>query len=242
MIFVAAGLALAAFTSVHAAESVPAPNGKSRRAGLGPRETTFALDFPDAARARGIAEGRAEACVLVDGQGRPLDFLVTGETDPAFGRALIDYLRTADFQSALQQGVPVPARCAFSFDFSSRSAVGLNAIDASTSRNSLGKPKQLQGAIPEAKLDHPLEVIAGSVPTLPPDFPATDQPVRVSVTFFVDETGQVRTPNVESASPPEVFAPVIAALATWKCKPPTARGKPVLVFAGRTFNVPRAPR
>jgi hypothetical protein len=136
----------------------------------------------------------------------------------------------------------VPARCAFSYEFSSQATTDLNGIDASAARVALGKPKPTHAAIAEAKLDHPIEVIEGSVPTLPPDFPATDKPVKVSVTFFVDETGQVRAPNIESASPPQVFAPVIAALSTWKCKPPTAGGKPALVFVGRTFTVPRAPR
>ena len=113
IIFAAAGLALVACCSVHAAETAPAPNGKSRKAGLDPREPGLSVQFPDAARVRGISQGHADACVLVDGQGRPLDFLVTSETDPAFGRALVDYLRTATFQPALQHGVAVPARCAF---------------------------------------------------------------------------------------------------------------------------------
>ncbi len=239
-IFAAVGLVLAACPSLNAAETAPAANGKSRRAGLGPRESDLRLDYPEAAKALGISHGRADACVLVDGQGRAIDFLVTSETDATFGRALLDYLRTATFQPALQQGVPVPARCAFSYEFSFQGAVTLNGIDASAARVRLGQPKPVLAAVPEAQLDHPIEIIAGTVPTLPPDFPATDKPVKVSVTFFVDETGQVRAPNIESASPPQVFAPVIAALTTWKCKPPTAGGKPALVFVGRTFAVPRA--
>ena len=235
-------LALGAFTGLPAAEAAPAPSSKPRKAGLDPHGPVFTVQFPDAARARGISQGHAAASVLVDGSGRPVDFLVTSETDAAFGRALVDELRTATFQPATQQGVPVPARCAFSYEFTTQGATGLTVLDAVDSRTSLGKPKPTFAPVAEAKLDHPLEIIEGSVPTLPPDFPVTDKPVKVSVTFFVDETGQVRTPNIESASPPQVFAAVIAALATWKCKPPTAGGKPALVFAGRTFAVPRAPR
>jgi outer membrane biosynthesis protein TonB len=236
LLAVSLGLLLVPVATVHAVPSFfPSKESKPRRAGLGPREPALKVEFPNAARARGISHGRAEASVLVDADGQPLDFLVTSETDPAFGRALVKQLQTCKFQPAMLQGEPIPARCAFSFDFSSQEAIGVNVLDAASDRSSLGKAKLTLAPVVEAKLDHPLEIIEGNVPTLPKNFPVPDKPVKVSVTFFVDETGQVRTPNIESANPPQVFAAVIAALSTWKCKAPTVGGKPALVFAGRTF-------
>jgi len=235
------GLTLAAATRLHAIQSAPAKEDENRRAGLAPREVALKVEYPSAARARGVSHGRAEASVLVDADGTPLDFLVTSETEPAFGRALVERLRTMIFQPAMSHGFPVPARCAFSFDFSSQGATGMNVLDASANQSSLGRTKPVHAAIVESKLDHPLEILEGSVPALPRGYPAPDKPMKVSVTFFVDETGQLRTPNIESAGSPQVFAPVVAALSTWKFKAPTAGGKPALVFAGRTFFLSPAP-
>jgi len=241
LILAGLGLTLVPVATVQAIQALPSKGSEDRRAGLGPREPALRVEFPNAARARGVSHGRAEASVLVDADGKPLDFFVTSETDPAFGRALIEHLQTLAFQPAMVGGQPVPARCAFSYDFSSQGATGMNVLDASANRSSLGKSKPSHAAIAESKLDHALEILEGNVPTLPRGFPVPDKPVKVSVTFFVDETGQVRTPNVESAGSPQVFAPVIAALSTWKFKAPMAGGKPALVFAGRTFLLAQAP-
>jgi len=240
LLLVGLTLALAPAARVHAIQSSP-KESENRRAGLAPREPALKVEFPSAARARGVSHGRAEASVLVDADGTPLDFLVTSETDPAFGRALLEHLQTLIFQPAMMHGLPVPARCAFSYDFSSQGATGMNVLDASANRSSLGQAKPVHAAIVEAKLDHALEILEGNVPTLPRGFPVPDKPVKVSVTFFVDETGRVRTPNVETAGSPQVLAPVVAALSTWKFKAPTAGGKPALVFAGRTFLLAPAP-
>lgn len=214
-----------------------ATGGKSRRAGLGPREPSLKVEYPNSARSRGISQGRAEASVLVDADGKALDFLVTSETDPAFGRALVEELQRLTFQPALSQGVPVPGRCAFSYEFTTQQTVDMNVLDASANRTSLTRPQPVHAAVAEAKLDHPLEILEGTVPSLPKDSPSAGGPVKVSVTFFVDSTGQLRTPSVESAPSPALFAPVIAALSTWKFKAPTAGGKPAVVFAGRTFRL-----
>ena len=114
------GLTLVTVARVHAIQTSPSKDSEDRRAGLAPREPALRVEFPNAARARGVSYGRAEASVLVDADGKPLDFLVTSETDPAFGRALIETLQTLVFQPAMLKGLPVPARCGFSFDFSSQ--------------------------------------------------------------------------------------------------------------------------
>jgi hypothetical protein len=242
LLLVGLGLTFALSPAARAAEEPPHfKDGEFHPAGLGPREPQLRVDYPDAARVRGVAHGFAEVSVLIDADGKPLDFLVTGESDSAFGRQFVDYLETRAFQAATLQGVPVPARCAFTYRFEAGDKTGMSAFEASESRSSMGKAKASRAAVTESKLDHRLQVLEGAVPTQPKGFAAPAGPVKVFVTFFIDETGQVRVPNVESASSPQLLPPVIAALSTWKFKPPTVGGKPAIVFVGRTLPVAPAP-
>ena len=80
-----------------------------------------------------------------------------------------------------------------------------------------------------------------ALPQLPEGFSATEQnPVKVFVTFYVDEDGHVRAPNVESAAVPQLIPGAIAAVQQWSFKHPQAKGKPALVFVGRAIRfVPR---
>jgi outer membrane biosynthesis protein TonB len=235
-------VACVGLTLGHAATALPPfKDSEYRRPSLGPREPALKVEFPSAARARGVSHGRAEASVLVDADGKAIDFFITSETDAPFGRALVEHLQSLVFQPGMLRGTPVPARCGFSYDFASQQATGMNVLDASASRSSLGKAKPVRAPVVESKLDQPLEILDGVAPSLPKGFPGADKSVKVSVTFFVDETGQVRTPNIESAGSPQLFAPVLAALSTWKFKPPTAGGKPAVVFVGRTIPIAPVP-
>lgn len=241
LFFVGLGLTLALAAPVRGADAPHFKEGEFHPPGPGPREPQLHVDYPDGARARGVAHGSAKASVLVDADGKPLDIFVTSETDPAFGRQLAVRLETLTYQPATLQGVPVPARCAFTYLFEASGSTGMTALEATDTRITLGQPKVTRAAVAEAKLDHRLEILEGVVPTQPKGFAAPAGPVKVFVTFFVDETGQVRVPNVESASSPQLLAPVIAALSTWKFKPPTVGGKPAFVFVGRTLPVAPAP-
>jgi outer membrane biosynthesis protein TonB len=233
-------LALALTVAARGADDLPPfKHGEYRPAALGPREPKLNVDFPSAAGVRGIAHGFATVAVLVDADGKPLDFLVTSETDDAFGRALVAELETLAYQPATLRGAPIPARCGFTYEFQAGGT--LNVLNASESRSTLGQPKPVRVAVAEGKLDHKLEIVAGAVPVLPPGV-GPGKPVKVLVTFFVDETGQVRVPNVESSPLPEVIAPAIAALSTWKFQPPTVGGKPAIVFVTRRIPLNPATR
>src|SRR3954469_2593134 len=121
------GLALAPAITVRAASDAPRfKESEYRPAGLGPREPGLTVDYPGAASVRGISHGRAEVNVLVGADGKPLDFLVTSETDAAFGRALLGHRQTLAFRAATLRGVPVPARCGFVYDFTGMAATGVN--------------------------------------------------------------------------------------------------------------------
>ena len=76
-----------------------------------------------------------------------------------------------------------------------------------------------------------------AVPVLPRALvPKDGKPVRALVSFYVDEKGQVRLPNVESSLPPAFVTAAVAAVQQWAFKPPVAKGKPVLVYTMRALT------
>jgi outer membrane biosynthesis protein TonB len=80
------------------------------------------------------------------------------------------------------------------------------------------------------------------IPVLPSSLAKRDKrPVRVLVSFYVDEQGRVRLPEVESALEPELVIHAVNALYQWAFQPPTIKSKPVLVRAMRAVTFREAP-
>lgn len=211
-------------------------------AALGPREPQLRIDFPGGATARGIPQGSAVVAVLVDADGKAAEFQLIGYTDKAFGTALLEHARTRTFQPARYKGVAVPGRFDLGYRFESANTA-LNPMEASRQRFNQAGGALEYTAVPESKLDRPLEFANVALPRLPEGYDARGrQRVAVSVTFYVDEAGQVRAPTVQSADSARLFAPAIASVRQWSFKPPTVGGKPALVFAGRAVVfLPREP-
>lgn len=242
---VLAGLVCLLAASMHAGVNPtgfpPFPKKQYQPAGLGPKETDLLIEFPGGAVTRGVAKGNAVVSVMVDASGQPTDFLVVSCTDPSFGTALLEQAKTCVFQAAKFKGVAVPARFNLAYTFESKN-MSMSAIDAARHRmdDSMGG-KQAFSAAAEKDLDHPLEFTNVGLPRLPEGFPAPgSDPVKVFVTFYIDEQGRVREPNVESAVAPELIPGAVAAVLTWSFKPPTVKGKPALIFCGRA--IPFVPR
>lgn len=234
MAVLAAGIGLGTAEAENTPPGFP-PLSKSdfKPATLGPHEPQIKVEFPGAAASRGVPKGSATLSVLIDADGRALDFLVTRYTDRAFGVALLEEARTLEFQPAVLSNLTVPSRLDIAYVFEANLA--MNVLEASRILNSGGKPRTVYAAVSERKLDEPLELTSAVLPALPEDFPAPadGSPVRVYVTFFVDEEGRARVPNVESASSPLLIPHAIRVVLKWQFTPPTVNGKPALAFAGR---------
>jgi len=203
-------------------------------AALGPHEPELDLPFPGPALTRSIPRGTARVAVLVDADGKPVDFLVTAASDPSFGDALLVDLKRRSFQAEKLNGVAVPGRADIAYSFEAPSS-GMVATDAAANLSRLGREAAGLSAQPEDKLDRDLEFTAASLPLLPPQFAALAKSgkVRAYVTFFVDPQGHVRIPQVESTPAPELVADAIRVVQKWTFKAPTIKGKPALVYAGR---------
>ncbi len=198
------------------------------------------VTYPGKAFTAGVPTGRATVGVMLDARGRPVDFLVVRYTQPFFAEALMEEARDQRFAPRHLLGAAVPGSFHFTYNF--RAPAGLNNIssfDALSRRleEVSGGPKFIYEPHREQELDGgALEPTRVAVPVLPASQAATtDQPVRALVTFYVDETGRVRLPNVESSLPPPLVPLAITALQQWAFKPPRIKGQPVLVHTARAL-------
>ena len=220
------------------AQAAKLPNGFAplqdyTPADLGPKETQFEVIFPAAARGRTVMQGIARVAVLVDESGKPMDFLITAHDHPSFGDALLDELKHRTFRPAMLKGTAIPGRTEVSYRF--EQSAGVSALDEMAINTKRGD-QPAYAAQPEGSLDQPLELTGAVLPTIPPELAGeakAGKPVRVYVTFYVDEKGHVKIPQAESAASPLLVRPALRAIYKWTFKPPTMKGKPVLAFAGR---------
>lgn len=232
---------LASAPSLFAGDKAPAENafppfkrGELIPADLGPRQATPDIPFPGGATARSIPKGRAVLAVLVDADARPVDFLVIAASDIVFGQALLDHGPNLTFAAAKLHGVAIPARYTLGYKFEA-DGMNMNVMDqAYTLPAKIAGGKFAYAAHPEKELDHELEVTRMALPEVPAGYTApAGKEVAVLVTFFVDESGRVRIPNVDSAADPVLVPGAIAAVSRWTFKPATIKGKPALAYAAR---------
>jgi outer membrane biosynthesis protein TonB len=220
-------------------EFPPIPKKDYTPPALGPHEPELQIDYPGAATAKSITKGNAMVDVLVGADGKFIDALDVGYSNKAFGNALRDKASTLDYSPAKFRGVPIPARLVLTYQFESHGGVSKNAMDEAVQK--FNSDSGVTMAVSEDKLDAPLEYTDLALPRLPKGYKTKgDEKVRVFVTFFVDEDGKVRVPNVESAASPELVAGAIKAIQLWTFKPGLVKGKPVVAYAGRA--VPFLPR
>lgn len=239
-------LAVSTVSGLRAADAFPKLSGQSdyQPARLDPKEPELEIVFPGAAQTKSIPEGTAVVSVAVNAQGQATDFLITSYTDKSFGLALLDHAKTVKYQAGTFRGVSVAGRYDLGYRFLNRSSMGLNAVDAGRRKaEGSGAAKVQYDAVEEKNLDAPLEIVEVALPKLPPGYAApTDHPVKVFVSFYIDEEGKVRLPQVDSAAAPELIPGALKAVSLWAFKPATVKGSPVLVYTGRPVGfLPRNP-
>lgn len=215
-----------AFPPFKAGEFVPA--------GLGARQAKPDIPYPGAASARSIPKGKAVLAVLVDTDNRPVDFLVIAASEIVFGQTLLDYGPKLSYAAAKLKGTAIPARYTLGYEFVT-GGMSMNVMDqANTIPGKIAGDKFAYAAHPENELDHELEITRMALPEVPAEYKVVgDKPVSVLVSFFVDESGKVRIPNVDSAADSVLIPGAIAAVSRWTFKPATVKGKPALAYAAR---------
>lgn len=211
------------------------PKADVRPPGFGASEPPLDLFFPGKAMAAGVTQGMATVSVMLDANGTATDYLIVRYTQPYFGEALVQAAHRQKFTPRKVKGVAVPARFNFEYRFVPGTAVALSGFGAAQERldEVHGGPQFLYEPHVERDIDGGgLALTESTVAYIPDGFqPTAGKPIRVLVTFYVDEAGRVRMPTVESAPSPLLIPNAIKAVSHWVFKPPTLKGKPVLVFA-----------
>ncbi|MBK9990836.1 MAG: energy transducer TonB [Verrucomicrobia bacterium] len=218
------------------------------------RDSDPEIPFPSRARLDKIYDGQAAVGVMLDAEGNATDFLVVRHTKQDFSQRVMDVIRHEKYSPRIVKNTPVPGRFfvvrTFSIgyedpvDMNRPMVVGMNAMEqmgAMSSRVSEGgrPPKLTYKAHEERELDgHILKIIAVDTPVIPAEYELQpNQVLKVIVSFYVDEKGNVRLPNVDSDAPAPVVTSVIKTVSNWKFAPPTIKKKPALVFTNRTLTL-----
>lgn len=199
------------------------------------------IQFPGQAVHAGVATGSATVGVFVDAAGQARDFLLIRHTQDYFGAALLEEAKRRTYTAKQLKGEAIPA--AFVFSYSFEPPAGMNAISNFEAANR--RSEDIQGGAKytyrprnETELDGgQLVPTRVAIPMLPRALvPKDGKPVRALVSFYVDEQGRVRLPNVESSLPPHFVTAAVAAVQQWAFKPPVIKGQPVLVHTMRALT------
>lgn len=200
------------------------------------------LDFvyPGRAYYDGVFKGQATVGLMLDSQGKVVDSLIVGYTRVYFGEILLKAAREMKFSPRRLRGTALPSSFVFTHEFRPPTkANALSSFDAVDHRTETikGGPKYSYEPYRENEIDGgALEPLRMVIPPIPSDYPASAKPPKVLVTFYVDEQGRVRLPNVESSTTPALALRALEAVQYWAFKPPTRKGESVLVYAYRALT------
>jgi TonB family protein len=200
--------------------------------------------FPTRARHDGVFEGRAVVGVMLDREGRVTDALVLKYSNRAFADELLAVVRPERFTPRRVHGMPVSGRYALGHRFYLGGSVAMTPLDAVaefthriTYRLEGGAPYEFQPCRESETDGKLLRFTHDGTLTLPADFrPPAGGPLKVIVSFYVDDAGLVRLPNVESDAEPSLIEAVLLSVASWRFAAPVRAGKPALVFAIRVLE------
>jgi len=192
------------------------------------------LFYPGKAYVDGVSEGSATVGVMLDSDGKPTDFLILRYTQRYFGESLLREAHEQQFAPRKVKGIAVHGRFDFGYRFVPTVVMQLTSFSAIEERNNEieGGPRFIYAPHLEREIDGgALEGTKSSVAFFPDGYtPPPGKVVKVLVSFYVDESGHVRLPSVESAASPLLIPNAIKAIEHWEFRPPTLKGRPVLVF------------
>jgi TonB family protein len=195
--------------------------------------------YPPAMQMEGITRGRAVMAISIDAEGRVRDILPLAYTDPRFARVSEEVLHEWRFTPARFDGEPVPVQLELRLDFTLEGAV----VTANITNRYLFEQFEHAGdnaftyhPVGSTKADRAPVRISGGKPAYATEAAKEGITGRVTVRFYIDESGAVRLPAVETATNPYLMEQAMTAVRTWKFEPVTSRGQPVLVIAREEFN------
>lgn len=197
---------------------------------------TTPVFVPEVAQAE-VQEAEAqevEVVINVDAEGQLVDLLVTRAASDAHARAAERALREWRYEPGRQDGRPVGVRQSVIFSFE-RDGPAFSTGGFSMAIHGLRLPRDgSRGRLSSGHdLDAPLEVLESVAPQ---PIAVGDEPERVVLDFIVDTEGRPRMPAVLPGASELHAISAVSALEQWRFRPPTRKGRPVLVHVQQEFR------
>jgi TonB family protein len=201
-------------------------------------EATYIPQLSPAMLMEGVTTGKVVFVIDVSADGELTDLLALAYTHPSLVRTCSEALKEWKFTPARRDGFPVPAQTELTIHFSAEGVVISSNTQMAVEQyiaNVFGHRLAVK-----RRSANELDSVPAVVAKVPPKYAkqAEEKGVRgkVTVHFYIDETGAVRMPAVEGEAHPYLAQQAVAALREWRFTPPKARGKPVMVSARQAFQ------
>lgn len=229
-------ISLLAFVSTAAMTAQPArPESFERLRVKSQQMPVFPFDLMQA----GVREGQVCVAFSTDVTGKVDDCLAVAYSHPDFARVAVAAVRKWTFEPARLSGQPIATASEVIFNFETQGTVVLSLTAAETLTIWMNRMHQLdESYYPRTlrELDRIPTPIAAPSPSYSAALAERGHIGTISVNFYIDETGAVRLPAVESGNDPELAALAINAIQTWKFEPPTCHGRKVLTKTNQVFR------
>lgn len=195
--------------------------------------------FPPGLKFDGITDGHVELIIDINEDGTVADWIPLRSTHRLLTESVGRAMKKWKFKPAMIDGEPVPVaqKLLFNFDHSGTVLISGTGLDLHMRWiRELGRQDdRLAFELPDLdQLPEPMEIVK---PLLPLSLADNKDPATVMVTFYIDQQGNVRIPVATEWEVDLLFAQsAIHAITQWKFKPPTVKGRPVVVRAIQPFH------
>ena len=191
--------------------------------------------FPVRLIKEGVTHGTVKVLVQVDATGTIIDQLVIASTRHAFAEEAQRVIGTWMFQPARIHGEPTDTVLDLTFTFDVSGLIYVDRFGTSEPPPGVTQLPFEYHACALSDLDRMPTPLALAQPLYPEEWREQGIAGRVTVQFYIDETGRARFPTVLAGDHDHLSAVAVAAVRQWRFAPPTSKGKPVLVRARQVF-------
>ncbi len=195
--------------------------------------------FPPALKFDGITNGHVELIIDINEDGTVADWIPLRSTHRLLTESVGRSLQNWRFNPAKVDGEPVPVaqKILFNFDHSGTVLISGTGLDLHMRwiREMGIQDDRLAFELPDLdQLPEPTDIVR---PLIPEALAKQNKEGIVMVSFYIDTQGNVRIPVAIEWDPDIMYArSAIHAITQWKFKPPTRKGRPVVVKAIQPFH------
>lgn len=203
---------------------------------------TVPIQYPISLMRDGVARGEARVLVNIDDQGHLTETMVLAYTHEPFADAALAAIRQWRFEPTRLHGENVGTVADLSFRFEvdgvllvQRTGVPVFQKSDPFDKNFAYRPYEF-GTLD--RIPTPQHV---AEPVFPREW--SDQGIhgKVTIDFFIDQTGAVRMPSLVATAHPLLAAAATTAIREWRFDPPLRKGRPVLAHCEQVFTFERDP-